>query len=78
MKILLFGIVQDIVGASRIEKHITEEISVAKLQEDMLKEFPELKDIKKFAVAINETYATENEMIKNTDIVAIIPPVSGG
>lgn len=78
MKILLFGIVQDIVGSSSIEKNLSREISVAQLQEEMLIEYPKLKDIKKFAVAVNESYAQENDLIKNTDIVAIIPPVSGG
>lgn len=78
MKILFFGIVQDIVGSSSLDRDLSQEISVAQLQEDLLKDYPKLKDIKKFAVAINETYATANERISNSDVVAIIPPVSGG
>ena len=40
--------------------------------------FPQLKNINTYAVAVNEIYATDDVVLKENDIVAIIPPVSGG
>jgi molybdopterin converting factor small subunit len=31
-----------------------------------------------YAIAINESYATDDMLIQENDVVAIIPPVSGG
>jgi len=78
MKILLFGIVKDIVDNSEIIIELDSEVTVLQLKEKLFKDYPNLKDLNKFAFAINEVYANDNSKIKNTDIVAIIPPVSGG
>ena len=78
MKIKLFGIVQDIIGKNEIDIKISSDETILSLQEKLLKDFPKLKDIKKFAFAVNENYATNDLVLKNDDVVAIIPPVSGG
>ena len=39
---------------------------------------PALKKLKSYAVAVNEEYATDDVILKPNDVVAIIPPVSGG
>ena len=31
-----------------------------------------------YAVAINESYVTDETIIQENDVIAIIPPVSGG
>lgn len=78
MKIILFGIVKDIVGKAEIEVSIKESISIEKLKSIILEQYPKLKDINKFAFAINEEYGFNDTIVIETDVVAIIPPVSGG
>ncbi len=78
MIIKLFGIVEEIIGEKEIRISLKENTSILDLKAILLEKYPNLKDIKAFAFAINETYATDNEILKETDIVAIIPPVSGG
>jgi len=42
------------------------------------KDFPALKKLGTYMIAVNNEYAGEQKTIKPTDEVAIIPPVSGG
>jgi len=37
-----------------------------------------LKDIEKLRIAVNQKYAHEDRVIKDTDEIAIFPPVTGG
>lgn len=78
MKIILFGIVQDIIGETELTFDISDCNNISKLQEKLLLQYPLLKDLNKFAFAVNESYAELSTKIKDSDVVAIIPPVSGG
>ena len=80
MEVLLFGIAKDIVGSSslRIEESDGRPASVFELKELLKGKFPELKRLSSLAVAVNSTYAEDNEALKVGDEIAIIPPVSGG
>lgn len=78
MKIILFGIVKDIIGETELEFDLEIGKTIKDLQEKLLVEYPKLKELKKFAFAVNEMYASADTVLKDTDIVAIIPPVSGG
>jgi molybdopterin converting factor small subunit len=40
--------------------------------------FPNLKNLHQFAIAVNEEYADDALILNENDVVAIIPPVSGG
>ena len=40
--------------------------------------YPQLSQINSYAIAVNENYANDQILLKNNDVVAIIPPVSGG
>ncbi|MGG0292441.1 molybdopterin converting factor subunit 1 [Bacillus pacificus] len=76
IRVLLFANLQEEVGRSelQIEK---ENITVAELKDIVATEYnvPVLAPI---MVAINEEYANEDDMIQSGDVVALIPPVSGG
>ncbi|HEE9032745.1 TPA: MoaD/ThiS family protein [Bacillus cereus] len=54
-----------------------ENITVAKLKEVLIKKY-NIAISNEIMVAINEEYANENDIIQTGDIVAMIPPVSGG
>lgn len=56
-----------------------EKISVAELRAWLAEQYPEIKeDVERAMVAINEEFAEEEATIIKNDIVALIPPVSGG
>ncbi|WGH74775.1 molybdopterin converting factor subunit 1 [Tenacibaculum tangerinum] len=78
INILFFGIATDLIGSSSQEMELPNQSSVASFKEFLLTEFPELQKMSSYAVAINESYATDDILIKENDVIAIIPPVSGG
>lgn len=78
IQVLLFGIVADLIGASSIDFEITSEETVFTFKKKLAATFPQLNNYASFAVAVNETYSLDDVLVKNGDIIALIPPVSGG
>jgi len=78
IQLLFFGITQDIVKQHKIDLKIEKSILVSELKSMLFRQYPALKKFSTFAVAVNEKYATEDTLINDNDVVAIIPPVSGG
>ncbi len=78
LKILFFGIVRDIVGKNSIDLNVSTDISVVNMQQILKKEYSGLTDIENYAIAVNEEYVSEEYKLNDNDVVAIIPPVSGG
>ena len=76
--ILLFGILRDIIGESRLNKEVGFDTTLENLKLELAREFPELNNYKNYSIAVNETYTEGNYTIKENDVVALIPPVSGG
>lgn len=75
---LFFGITADLVEASELEITIDENSSVANFKSTLKNQFPQLENINSYAIAVNEEYATDKDVLKSGDVVAVIPPVSGG
>lgn len=75
--ILLFANLREEVGLDRFVISEKEEMTVQQLKE-WLKASYGLQSLDKVMVAVNEEFVTNEEMIKAGDIVAFIPPVSGG
>ncbi|RIN30009.1 MoaD/ThiS family protein, partial [Staphylococcus succinus] len=44
---------------------------------DLFKRYPSISD-KKFQVAVNEEFVKNDDIVRPNDIIALIPPVSGG
>ncbi len=79
IKILFFGITKDITNTSNVNLSLNgEKIILRELKIELQKKYPNLKDLDTYAFAVNEDYATDDSFIKNEDVVAVIPPVSGG
>jgi molybdopterin converting factor small subunit len=78
IKVLLFGITADIVGEKTIEFKIINSCSVRDFKQLFIDKFPKLSNQNNFSIAVNMEYATDTVMLKNNDVVALIPPVSGG
>lgn len=76
MKLLLFGITREIVGASQLESPEFE--NVGSLKSWLRETYPQMAGLHSIAVAINKEYADDDASIPSTAEIAIIPPVSGG
>ena len=78
LTILLFGISTDLVGATSLSFSLSSGSSVLQLKDKLQKQYPQLSQINSYAIAVNESYASDEFLLKDNDVVAIIPPVSGG
>lgn len=81
MKILLFGVTKDIVGSSILDVSnftTNTEKTVGQLHQYLQEKYPDLKKLSSLAIAVNSAYAEHNITLKETDEIALIPPVSGG
>ncbi|MGF9770098.1 molybdopterin converting factor subunit 1 [Bacillus albus] len=75
--ILLFANLREEVGLDRFVILEKQEMTVQQLKE-WLKTSYCLQSLDRVMVAVNEEFVTNEEMIKAGDVVAFIPPVSGG
>lgn len=78
IQVLAFGIARDIMGTSLFDLDIREGISVAALRKYLQQSYPPLAELRSLAIAVNNTYAPDEQFIHPGDEVALIPPVSGG
>ena len=78
IKTLFFGIAKDLIGASELKIDIAENSSVKDFETILKNEFSTLENLNSYAIAVNEAYANDDLILKTGDVVAIIPPVSGG
>ena len=78
IKTLFFGITSDLVNASELEIEVDENSSVENFKAILKDEFSSLEKINSYAIAVNEEYAENKTLLKVGDVVAVIPPVSGG
>lgn len=78
IKTLFFGITADLVQNSELQISVDENCSIAKFKSILKEKHPQLENLNSYAIAVNEEYTEDDLTLKNGDIVAIIPPVSGG
>ncbi|PGM56522.1 molybdopterin converting factor subunit 1 [Bacillus cereus] len=76
IRVLLFANLQEEAGVSELQIE-EENITVAQLKEIVAKEY-NVPVSAPIMVAINEEYANEDDTVQSGDVVALIPPVSGG
>lgn len=78
LEVLAFGITRDILHTSKLALEIPGSPTVLTLKEFLYSEFPQMKALKSLAVAVNNSYATDDQVLSDSDEIALIPPVSGG
>lgn len=79
LKLLSFGIACDITSGSEVTLTLNEPTTTVRdLKAHLVAQYPRLATIGAFRIAVNETFAREDDWVQTGDEVAIIPPVSGG
>jgi|GEM_PF-1227629 len=79
MTILFFAQARELAQCTEIIWEVAEPQSSDSLWSWLLAQFPDLGPMRATSkIACNESYHCEGEWIQPGDIVAIIPPVSGG
>jgi molybdopterin converting factor subunit 1 len=78
-RVLLFAALREAVGARELVIDLPDPATVAVLRCRLAADHPRLAPlVQNAAVAINEEYAREDHPIRDGDVIALIPPVSGG
>ncbi|TSJ39404.1 MoaD/ThiS family protein [Mucilaginibacter corticis] len=78
VNILAFGIAKDIFGGPAIDVELFNDATVFNLKFLLEKQYPQLKKLATYMVAVNNEYALDGDTVHERDEIAIIPPVSGG
>lgn len=75
--VLAFGIAKDIFGGQSIQLQ-TDGATIGNVKTILEQQYPKLKELASYMIAVNDEYADADTIIHAGDEVAIIPPVSGG
>ena len=79
ISVLLFGRAREIAGRGEIELRLQDEPTVADAFGAIKSAHPKLGEMERSLLfAVNESYAERGQQLKNGDVVAVLPPVSGG
>ncbi|MDH9161378.1 molybdopterin converting factor subunit 1 [Staphylococcus succinus] len=77
MKVLYFAEIKEILEKDTEDINLNYDITVEDFIIDLFKRYPSISD-KKFQVAVNEEFVKNDDIVRPNDIIALIPPVSGG
>lgn len=79
VRLLFFAVLRDIAGADQRELALAEGTTALEVWESLRRSYPKLADYSQPPmIAINESYATPDAILRDGDELAFIPPVAGG
>jgi molybdopterin converting factor subunit 1 len=79
VSVQLFAAARDRVGRTSIQVELGERGTVKELRSRLRDDYPQLHDIVSRAmIAVDTEYARDDQQIRASSEVALIPPVSGG
>lgn len=79
VKVLYFSSIKDKLKKNSEEFEIDKDITVEEFLNILAKKYPQIENnLSNVMIAVNEEYVDKDYLLKNNDVVAIIPPVSGG
>lgn len=75
----LYASIKDILGKDRIEMDWTNNMTVGDLRKKLDASYPILSIVNaRFSISVNRKPVDDSELIRNTDEIAVLPPISGG
>ena len=80
MKIHLraYGIAADILQSRKVEIRVKENATVSDLKNQLVDAHEDFGKLSTLSFAIGEEYVADDTVLREQDVVVIIPPVSGG
>jgi molybdopterin converting factor subunit 1 len=78
INVLAFGIAKDIFDAPSANLELPNDATVYNLQYALEQQYPRLKQLRSYMLAVNNEYVLPEDTIHERDEIAVIPPVSGG
>lgn len=80
VKVMLFAGLRELLGSELVEGFEGDQVSVSEFRQRLGERYPQLAPhLECAAIAVNEEYVRDGETaIRAGDVVALIPPVSGG
>jgi molybdopterin converting factor subunit 1 len=79
VKVKMFAVFRDIVGAKEEDLEISEGTTVQMLLEDYIARFPQMARFREHIIlSVNKDYGAPARALKSGDEVSFLPPVSGG
>ena len=79
VNVLFFGAARDAAGVSEAMLETVAPASVMALKESVYRKYERVSHLAtSLMVAVNEEYASDDTALKDQDVVAFLPPVSGG
>ena len=79
VRLLYVAVLRDITGKNEAEMSLREGVRAGDVWESLRKQYAELADYRRPPmIAVNETYATADTILRDGDELAFIPPVAGG
>ncbi|KAG9136000.1 hypothetical protein Leryth_015880 [Lithospermum erythrorhizon] len=79
IQVLFFARARDVTGLSEMQLKVSSGTTADGCLHKLIAKFPGLEEIKECLVlALNEEYTPGSTNVKDKDVLAIIPPISGG
>jgi molybdopterin converting factor subunit 1 len=79
VKIKFFAILRERVGTGEMTKEVQDGSTISQLWEALQRDFPKLAVPGiRLLYAVNQNYVTPDHVLKDSDEVVFVPPVSGG
>ena len=78
LQLLFFGVAKDIVGEREISLALQDNVNIRDLKNILYSQYIDLAEYDSCLFAVNESYEQEDYHLHDGDVVALIPPVSGG
>lgn len=75
----LYASIKDILGKDKIDMDWTNNMTVGDLRKRLDASYPILSIVNaRFSISVNRKPVDDSELIRNTDEIAVLPPISGG
>ncbi len=78
IKLKFFATIRELVGSSGEAMDIQEDATVSTFLDKVKKDYGALKTMERILVAVNGEYVDPEALLREGDVVALFPPVSGG
>ncbi len=78
MRVKYFATLRDLSGVDEEDLTVNEETSIEHIFEELKVRHPDIRNQKSVLFALNEKFADSRSIVRNNDVLALFPPVSGG